>query len=150
MTQRKFIGIGAWALLGLVCFATLSPIALRPETGFVAAERFAAFAALGALFVAAYPLHFFRNALFVVIVAFALEALQHLTPDRHGHLVDAIEKVAGGLAGASIACIGQSLFGNSQTQNSKPLRGDPELIELMIGSTLVIIFGMVLLLAQNH
>jgi hypothetical protein len=152
MTQRKFIGIGAWVLLGLICFATLSPISLRPETGFVAAERFVAFAALGALFVTAYPHHFLRAMLFIVIVAFALEGLQHLTPDRHGHLVDAIEKVTGGLAGSSIAWIAQGFSRKvaRRTVRQEIVRVDPELTELLIGSTIIIIFGMALLIAQNH
>jgi hypothetical protein len=113
MTPRNLIGLGAWTMLGLICFVTLSPISLRPETGFAAVERFGAFAALGALFVTAYPHHFFRVASLVVIVALGLEALQHLTPDRHGHLVDAMEKVTGGLAGSSIAWISQVLIGKA-------------------------------------
>jgi hypothetical protein len=40
-----------------------------------------AFALLGILFVLAYPHYFTRLALFVVITAMGLEALQHLTPD---------------------------------------------------------------------
>jgi hypothetical protein len=102
-------------MLGLICFVTLSPISLRPETGtgFVAVERFGAFAALGALFVTAYPHHFFRVASLVVIVALGLEALQHLTPDRHGHLVDAMEKIAGGLAGSCIVKLIQVIIGQT-------------------------------------
>lgn len=42
-----------------------------------------------------------NSPLFVVITAVGLETLQHLTPDRHGHLSDALEKVIGGLAVAS-------------------------------------------------
>jgi hypothetical protein len=120
MTPRKLIELGAWAMLGLICFVTLSPISLRPETGSsVAVERFGAFAALGALFMAAYPHHFFRVASLVVIVALGLEALQHLTPDRHGHLVDAMEKIAGGLAGSCIVKLIQVLIVRAEHQRGR-------------------------------
>jgi hypothetical protein len=100
---RKLITLAAWATLCLICFATLSPIGLRPGTGSVGLERFAAFALLGMLFVLAYPRHFIRLALFILIVAIGLEAFQHLTPDRHGHLADALVKAAGGLVGCIAA-----------------------------------------------
>jgi hypothetical protein len=99
---QKLVALAAWTVFALICFATLSPIGLRPSTGAVGSERFAAFALLGILFVLAYPHYFTRLALFVVITGMGLEALQHLTPDRHGHLTDALEKVIGGLAGCSV------------------------------------------------
>jgi hypothetical protein len=107
---RKLITFAAWATFGLICFVTLSPIGFRPETGGAAQERFVAYTLLGILFVIAYPHHFARLATFIVIAALGLEALQHLTPDRHGHLADAIEKVAGGLAGCSVARLAQILM----------------------------------------
>ncbi|MET4391717.1 VanZ family protein [Bradyrhizobium sp. F1.4.3] len=85
----------------MTVLATLSPVGLRPETGHVRIERFAAYALLGTLFVAAYPHHFTRVMSLVLAAAVSLEALQHLTPDRHGHLIDAMEKIAGGVAGCS-------------------------------------------------
>lgn len=72
-------------------------------------ERFAAYAVLGALFVTAYPRHFVRVMSLVLAVAISLEVLQHLTPDRHGHLVDAMEKITGGVAGCSCTRLGQIL-----------------------------------------
>jgi|ERR1700738_2455444 hypothetical protein len=107
---RKIMTFAAWAALGLICFVTLSPIGLRPETGAVGFERFAAYVLLGLLFVVAYPRHFTRLALFITIVALGLEALQHLTPDRHGHLADAAQKIAGGLAGCSFTRLAQILL----------------------------------------
>jgi hypothetical protein len=106
---RKLITLAAWITFGFICFVTLSPIGLRPSTGSVGPERFAAFALLGTLFVWAYPGYFARVACFMIAFALGLEALQHLTPDRHGQLADAVEKAAGGLTGCSLARLFQIL-----------------------------------------
>jgi VanZ like protein len=108
--SRKLIILAAWCVLGSITFVTLSPIGLRPETGSVNIERFLAYSLLGTLFVMAYPQHFLRVVTLILVVASALELLQHLTPDRHGHIADAGEKIAGGVAGASIARLAQLLF----------------------------------------
>jgi VanZ family protein len=100
---RKLVVVAAWVTFGLICFVTLSPIGLRPQTGDPRLERFVAYALLGALFMAAYPRHFVKLALFLAVAALGLEALQHLTPDRHGHVADAVEKVAGAWGGC--ACV---------------------------------------------
>lgn len=106
---HKLAAFSAWTTLGLICFVTLSPLGLRPQTGSAWPDRFAAYALLGILFAMAYPQHFVRLATFIAIAALGLEALQHLTPDRHGHLADAIEKVAGGFTGCSVARLAQLL-----------------------------------------
>ena len=62
-------------------------------------EHFAAFAILGALFCFAYPRHIALVCLVVFGSALLLEFMQLLTPDRHGRIHDAIEKMAGGSAG---------------------------------------------------
>lgn len=111
MIRTLFI-MAAWAAAAAIAFVTLSPIGLRPETGSAGFERFFAYSLLGALFVAAYPRHFVRVMMLVLALAGALELLQHLTPDRHGHIVDALEKMAGGSAGSSLARLAQSLFGS--------------------------------------
>ena len=98
---HKLAVFAAWAAFGLICFVTLSPIGLRPETGVPRLERFVAYAVLGALFMVAYPRHFIRLASFLAVAALGLEALQHLTPDRHGHVADAMEKIAGAWAGCA-------------------------------------------------
>jgi VanZ family protein len=75
-------------------------------------ERFITYAVLGALFMAAYPRHFIRLAALLAALAMGLEALQHLTPDRHGHLADAIQKILGAWAGCAtfrlVMRVGQS------------------------------------------
>lgn len=94
---RKLCMFASWLALA---YATLSPITERP---IVAAapqlEHFTAFALLGAAFGLSYHN---RVALALVIVvgsSFGLEALQLMTPDRHGCLADALVKAAGGLCG---------------------------------------------------
>jgi hypothetical protein len=91
---------------------SLSPIGVRPGGGsdhWADSERFVAYLVLGSLFVLAYPGRFIRSLMFVIAIALGLEALQHLTSDRHGRVVDAMEKVAGGLAGCCIARGAQGL-----------------------------------------
>ena len=61
--------------------------------------HFAAFAILGALFCFAYPRHIALVCLVVFGSALLLEFMQLLTPDRHGRIHDAIEKMTGGSAG---------------------------------------------------
>jgi len=108
MTQRFFL-IAAWAALGCIILVTLAPIGMRPmmsnEPGY---ERFLAYAVLGFLLGHAHP----RRLLFVsgviIVSATSLEALQHLTPDRHGHWFDLSEKLLGGLIGlfaAHLMCL---------------------------------------------
>jgi hypothetical protein len=101
--MRKLVILIAWCCLGLIVFVTLSPIGLRPESGSAGLERFAAYNVLGVLFVAAYPRRFTWVMVIILGVAVSLELLQHLTPDRHGHIADAAQKVIGGLLGSSAA-----------------------------------------------
>jgi VanZ family protein len=110
---RKLAVVAAWITFGLICFVTLSPLALRPQTGDPRLERFIAYALLGALFMAAYPRHFVKLAIFLAIAALGLEALQHLTPDRHGHVADAIEKLVGAWAGCAAVRFVQILIGRA-------------------------------------
>jgi hypothetical protein len=113
---RLFI-VAAWCALGFIIFVTLSPIGLRPGTGSAGLERFVAYYLLGSVFVAAYPRHFTLVMMFILTVAISLELLQHLTPDRHGRVADAVEKIAGGIAGCSLARLIQILLPKS---SSKP------------------------------
>jgi hypothetical protein len=68
-------------------------------------ERFTAFALVGVLFGLAYPRRLAVDASFVVIAAGALETLQLMTRDRHGHVADALVKAAGGAFGVAVALI---------------------------------------------
>jgi VanZ family protein len=102
---RRIIIILAWSTLLAIAFATLSPIGLRPHVGDVSGERFWAFAALGLLFGMAYPRHLWLVVLMVGGAAVGLEVLQHLTPDRHGRIPDALVKLAGAIAGTALAYV---------------------------------------------
>jgi len=97
---HKLIAVAAWALLVLIAFATISPIQYRPTLPISSSfEHLAAFAVFGALFYLAYPRHIAFVCLIVLGSAVVLELVQQLSPDRHGRIPDAIEKIAGGAAG---------------------------------------------------
>lgn len=114
--HKLFIGL-AWASIGLIAYATLTrigfvyaiyfklaPVLLRPEMKiYTHFEHVIAFAVLGALFCFAYPRHTGLVCILVFGSAALLEYLQTLTPDRHGTLVDAVEKITGGAAGIALA-----------------------------------------------
>jgi VanZ family protein len=113
----RLITAAAWVSIIAIAYATLahvgfvysiyyklSPILMRPEmTTYAHLEHIIAFAVVGALFSFAYP----RRTILVCCIVFGgaalLEILQTLTPDRHGTLVDALEKMAGGAAGIFLA-----------------------------------------------
>src|SRR6187402_3338715 len=99
---RKILIAAGWAILAVIVFATLSPIGLRPHLASVSVERFGAFAAMGLLFGLAYPRHIWLVLSLVVGTALALEAMQRLTPDRHGEIPDALVKFVGGAFGVGV------------------------------------------------
>ena len=95
--------IAAWALLALIAFATISPIQDRPTLATSPSiEHLAAFAVLGVLFCVAYRKQFALVCVIAIGSAVLLVCAQLLTPDRHGRVEDALEKVAGGAAGILI------------------------------------------------
>jgi VanZ family protein len=66
-------------------------------------EHVIAFAFFGAIFAFAYPQRIVLVCCVVFFSAIILEYLQTLTPDRHGTLIDAVEKLIGGAIGISVA-----------------------------------------------
>jgi VanZ family protein len=97
---QKLIALAAWALLAFIAYATISPIQDRPTIPTSSSfEHLAAFAVLGALFCVAYPRHIALVCLIVLGSAMLLEIMQLVTPDRHGRVQDAIEKMSGGALG---------------------------------------------------
>jgi VanZ family protein len=97
---HKLIGLAAWGLLAFIVYATISPIQDRPTLPTSSSfEHLAAFAVLGTLFCAAYPRQIVLVCLIVFGSAVMLEVMQLWTPDRHGRIQDAIEKMAGGFVG---------------------------------------------------
>lgn len=100
MIQRVSI-IAGWMALAFIVFVTLSPIDARPVLAPPQVERFAAFALLGLAFILAYPARWPLVVALVLGSAVGLEALQLLTPDRHGRVLDALVKSTGGICGIS-------------------------------------------------
>jgi VanZ family protein len=100
MIQRTSIFAG-WLALAFIVYATLSPIDDRPVIASAHLEHFVAFGLVGLAFALAYPNRLFLIVAIVVGSAFGLEALQLLTPDRHGRLIDALVKATGGVCGIS-------------------------------------------------
>jgi VanZ family protein len=100
MIQKASIAAG-WLALAFIVYATLSPIQDRPVVAGPHLEHFAAFALMGLAFTLAYPNRILLVVAIVVGSAFGLEVLQLLTPDRHGRVLDALVKAAGGAGGIS-------------------------------------------------
>ncbi|SIO46197.1 VanZ like family protein [Bradyrhizobium erythrophlei] len=107
----------AWVAIIAIAYATLTkvgfvyaiyfklaPFLMQPEMGTYAhLEHVVAFAILGTLFSFAYPRRTILVCCIVLGAAAFLEIAQTLTPDRHGTLMDALEKVAGGATGILFA-----------------------------------------------
>jgi VanZ family protein len=110
---KRLILIAAWASIAILAFATLTHVGFMYSIYFKLSpflmhvsmrtvghfEHIIAFAIFGAIFAFAYPKRVFFVCFVVFISAATLEYLQTLTPDRHGTLVDACEKMAGGALG---------------------------------------------------
>jgi VanZ family protein len=110
---QKLIIVAAWASVAVLAYATLThvgfvysiyyrlaPLMMWPAMrSYAHVEHVIAFAILGALFSFAYPKHIIFVCCVVFLSAVSLEFLQTLTPDRHGTLIDAFEKVVGGALG---------------------------------------------------
>jgi hypothetical protein len=116
MEMRHFIRliqIAAWASFAVIAYLTLAHVGLVYSIYFKlapllshigmrefdAVEHFLAFALFGALLCAGYPKHVSLICVVVFGSAMMLEFLQTLTPDRHGTVLDAIEKITGGACG---------------------------------------------------
>lgn len=96
------IGYATLTRVGFVysVYYKLAPFLMGPEMRTYAhMVHVAAFAVLGALFAFAYPGRVLVVSCIVIGGAALLEMAQTLTPDRHGTLMDAFEKMAGGVAG---------------------------------------------------
>ena len=101
---QRISNITGWLALGFIVFATLSPVGDRPSLASPHLEHFAAFALVGLAFALAYPNRVLLVVTIVIGAALGLEALQLLTPDRHGRAMDAFVKALGGISGI---CVGQ-------------------------------------------
>ena len=111
MIHRIFFA-AAWLVLAYIAFVTLSPLEDRPVLAGSQVEHFVAFAVLGFAFVLGYPRRTLLTIAVVIGSAFVLEAMQMLTPDRHGRVLDALVKAAGGICGIGIGHIVKDLLRN--------------------------------------
>jgi VanZ family protein len=110
---HKLIIVAAWASIAVLAYATLThvgfaysiyyklaPFLMRPAMkSYAHVEHVVAFAIFGGLFSVAYPKRIIFACCVVFLSAVILEYLQTLTPDRHGTLLDASEKIVGGALG---------------------------------------------------
>ena len=91
------------ALLVALLFVTLAPIDLRPVSGASPQfERFVAVWLVGLVFAIAWPRQFWFAAAALVACVVLSELLQELVPTRHGRLLDAVVKLAGGAVGLTL------------------------------------------------
>ena len=97
-------------MLIAIVAATVSPITERPLSGYPPGfERAAAFLTMGLLFGLGYR-RWLPTLLMMTAGAFAIEALQFLTPDRHPALADALVKMSGGTMGMLVGFVFQRRF----------------------------------------
>jgi hypothetical protein len=90
----------AWLLLAGLVFVTLSPVDMRPISPLpTQLERAIALAVVGFVFALAYPRRLALVATLVLGATVALEALQLMTPSRHGGWADVAVKLIGGTIG---------------------------------------------------
>jgi hypothetical protein len=109
MIQKISTAVG-WLALAFIAYATLSPIDSRPVIASAQLEHFAAFGLAGLALGIAYPKRWLWVVAIVLASAFALEALQLITPDRHGRFLDVAIKTGGGLGGVWLSQIGMLIW----------------------------------------
>jgi hypothetical protein len=109
--RRRYLMSVQWLLLaaaalGVIAFATLCPMPLRPRLfANPDLERFVAFAALGFAVKLAFPRKHLWTVLGLVLVAAGLEAAQSLAPGRDAHLHDAVVKAIGAATGVQLGLV---------------------------------------------
>jgi VanZ family protein len=110
------LAVAAWGMICLIGYATLTKVQfiylvyakIKPflfevdMATWAHLEHAIAFLALGSLFALAYPRRTLMVCLIAIGSAIVFEFLQTLTPDRHGTLFDASEKIAAGCAGIAL------------------------------------------------
>jgi hypothetical protein len=108
---RAICKAAAWLLLIAIIAVTVSPIRERPLSAFAPGfERAGAFLTMGLLFGLGYSRRWLLTICMVFAGAFAIEALQFLTPDRHPALADAFVKTGGGTIGILVGFAFQRRF----------------------------------------
>jgi VanZ family protein len=118
---QRISTIAGWLALAFIIYATLSPIDARPVLSSPHREHFAAFALMGLAFGLAYPNRVLLVVVIVVGAAAGLEALQVLTPDRHGRVWDALVKALGGICGISFGQLVSFLLRFKWARSDSPI-----------------------------
>jgi len=109
-------GVVAWLVVAAIVYATLTNIGFMyrlyfnlsshlfraDATTYGHIEHIVAYATLGSLLTLAYPRRLVLVCCFVFGGAALLEYMQTLTPDRHGTVFDALEKMAAGAIGIAV------------------------------------------------
>lgn len=111
--------LAAWLLAGLILFWTWGPVDYRPGVGHPQLERFCAYFALAVALAAAYPARKRLIAVAVVAAAAVLEIGQDFIPGRDARAVDALAKMAGGVAGVLLASLIQAMIRRSSEAFAK-------------------------------
>jgi VanZ family protein len=115
----RFLLILAWAALALIAYGTLTRAQfvyaiygrIKPFLFGASVQTWAhiehvtAFAIAGILFALAYPRRPWLACMIVAGGAVAFEYLQTFTPDRHGTLIDATEKILAGCLGVGVTSL---------------------------------------------
>ena len=127
--MRHFVRLAqftAWAAIAVIAYLSLTRVGVVYSiyyklSPFLNAHfvHFTAFALVGVIFCIAYQRRIFFVCCVVFGTAIALELLQTLTPDRHGTLVDALDKLAGGAGGILIAGAGLTIWQRTGRSMSK-------------------------------
>jgi hypothetical protein len=102
----KIIRLTAVLSVIVIAYLTLGPVGVRAMSPVGATyDRAFAFAVIGSLAVLSAPRRPWLAALLVLTFAGGLEVAQRFTVDRHGHLVDVIEKLLGATIGIAVAYV---------------------------------------------
>lgn len=105
----RLAGLSFWLLAAGIAFVTLCPPHLRPQTGHAFDERAAAYMLLGVAAASAWPKTAWRGLVSVLAIAALLEVAQLLVPGRDAHVIDALQKMAGGAAGVGAVLAARGL-----------------------------------------
>lgn len=106
MTGSRLLRVLAWLLLAGLVAVTIGPIQWRPVSPLpTQLERALALMIIGFVFAVAYPRHILLIAVLVLGTTAILEPLQVFEPSRHGRLIDALVKLAGGCLGLAAGYI---------------------------------------------
>jgi hypothetical protein len=115
--MQRYLILSALVLIAAIAYGTLGRVGLpyviyfklAPWLGHPNIRTYATivhvliFAILGGLLSLAFPDRLITVCCAILLMAGALEYLQTLTPDRHGTIRDACEKMGGGVLGAVAA-----------------------------------------------